>query len=211
MKNTLILLLPFLLVLACSAPVEEGFTSIFDGKSWQGWEGDKTFFRIEDGAIVAGKMDANIPVNQFLCTGQNFDDFELKMKVKFTARDNNAGIQFRSSRIPNDHEVIGYQADVGFMGKQPLWGSLYDESRRKRFLRQASEEQVLAVLKPDDWNEYHIYCQGPIVKFWLNNTLVLEYQETEANIGRDGVICVQIHGGPPSEAWYKDIRIKELN
>ena len=209
MKISSVLVLFPLLLVSCSDAAEDGFTSIFDGRSWQGWEGDKTHFRLQSDAIVAGSLEAPIPQNQFLCTEQRYGDFELRMKVKFTSRDNNAGIQFRSSRIPDDHEVIGYQADVGFMGERPLWGSLYDESRRKRFLLEAPADKVLEVLKPDDWNNYRILCQGASIKFWLNDALVLEYEETEENISREGVICVQIHGGPAAEAWYKDIEIKE--
>ncbi|MBL64146.1 MAG: glycosyl hydrolase, partial [Opitutae bacterium] len=33
---------------------QKGFISLFDGKSLKGWEGKKKFFRVEDGAIVAG-------------------------------------------------------------------------------------------------------------------------------------------------------------
>ena len=199
----------WLLLAACTPENDSEFTPIFDGQSWQGWEGSKDFFRIESGAIVAGSLDTIIPLNQFLCTEQEYEDFELRMKVKFTSRENNAGIQFRSTRIPNNHEVIGYQADIGFTDR-PVWGSLYDESRRKRFLVEASAEKVLSVLHPESWNDYRIYCKGPEIKFWLNDQLVLEYRETEPDIARQGSICVQIHSGPPAEAWYKDIEIRPI-
>jgi hypothetical protein len=29
-------------------------------------------------------------------------------------------------------------------------------------------------------------------------------------VPRYGIIAVQIHSGPPTEAWYKDITIEEL-
>ena len=38
----------------------------------------------------------------------------------------------------------------------------------------------------------------------------IDYTETEEGIDRTGIIAVQIHGGPPSDAWYKDIVIEEL-
>jgi hypothetical protein len=133
------------------------------------------------------------------------------MKVRFTSRENNAGIQFRTSRIPDHHEVIGYQADVGFLGAHPIWGSLYDESRRNRFLAEPPAEKVLEVLKPEGWNDYRIRCVGPHIQFWLNGTLVMEYEEEDDSVARSGVICVQIHSGAPAEAWYRDMLIKELN
>lgn len=203
----------FCLIALCwgchSAPTEE-YKSIFDGQTWEGWEGSKDFFRIEDQAIVAGSLAREIPKNQFLCTEEIYGDFELRVKVKFTSTENNAGIQFRTKRIPNDHEVIGYQADIGFLNDRPLWGSLYDESRRNMFLLQADPNQVRSVVKVDDWNDYRILCKGKEVKLWLNDTLVLEYEEFEEDIDEEGVICVQIHSGVPAEAWYKDIEIRAL-
>jgi len=211
MKNSFFyLFLLALIVQSCSDSTTPGFTSLFDGKNWTGWEGSKDFFRIEDKSIVAGTLDGTIPTNQFLCTEKTFADFELRMQVKFAYKNNNAGIQFRSSRIPDHHEVIGYQADVGYAGDLLVWGALYDESRRKRFLTELQPEKINAALKPDDWNDYRIYCKGPSIKFWLNDRLVLEYEETEDEIAKSGVICVQIHGGQPAEAWYRGIEIREL-
>ena len=39
----------------------------------------------------------------------------------------------------------------------------------------------------------------------------VDYTEPDDSIEQTGLIGLQIHGGPPSEAWYKDIRLKELN
>jgi hypothetical protein len=39
----------------------------------------------------------------------------------------------------------------------------------------------------------------------------VDYTETEPGIAPRGVIALQIHGGNPSEAWYKDISIKEFS
>ncbi len=60
--------------------------------------------------------------------------FELRLQAKLVGDGKNAGIQFRSQRIPNHHEVIGYQCDMGEMGNRSIWGSIYDESRRKKFI-----------------------------------------------------------------------------
>lgn len=190
-------------------PAVIGKTSrpLFDGKSLDGWEGNKKMFRVEDGAIVAGTLKERIPHNEFLCTTDEFENFELRLKVKVKGEGVNAGIQFRTKRIPNHHEVSGYQADVG----AGWWGKLYDESRRNRVLAGIDEQEVAKVLKPDDWNEYVIRCEGPRVQLWLNGLQTVDYTEKEEGIARSGVIAVQIHGGPPSEAWYKDISIRLLS
>ncbi len=101
---------------------EAGFTPLFDGKSFAGWEGNRDVFRIEDGAIVAGNLKKPIPRNEFLCTKKTYEDFELRLKAKLVGAGNNAGVQFRSKRIPDHHEVIGYQCDMGDAFGGSVWG-----------------------------------------------------------------------------------------
>jgi hypothetical protein len=196
------------LLLTCTALTADGFQPLFDGKSLAGWEGNPDMFRVQDKAIVAGTLQSRIARNEFLCTTRQYDDFELRLKVKVIGAGANAGIQIRSQRIPNHHEMIGYQADVG----QGWWGKLYDESRRRRVLAGPAEGEDLAgVLKPDDWNDYVIRCQGPRIQLWINGKQTVDYTEADESIQQRGLIGVQIHSGPPSEAWYKDIRLRELN
>ena len=197
-----------MLQLAMSAgAAEEGFEPLFDGRSLDGWEGNLKIFRVEDGAIVGGTLSERIARNEFLCTTRDYGDFELRLKFKVLGKGANAGVQFRSRRIPNHHEVKGYQADLG----DGWWGSLYDESRRNKILAAADAAAVNKVLKRDDWNDYTIRCQGPQnpaldQRASRRSTTRSPTQAIEQN----GLIGLQIHGGPPSEAWYKDIRIKKL-
>jgi hypothetical protein len=193
-------------VAAADDTAEPGFTPLFDGKSFDGWEGNLAHFRIEDGAIVAGTLKAKIPRNEFLCTKKQYGDFELRLKFKVVGEGANAGVQIRSQRIPNHHEVRGYQADLG----EAYWGSLYDESRRNKILAAADKAVIAAALKPNDWNDYTIRCEGPRIQLWINGQQTVDYTEPDDKIERSGIIGVQIHGGPPSEAWYKDLRLKEL-
>jgi hypothetical protein len=108
--------------------------------------------------------------------------------------------------------VSGYQADIGGeSGPYPIvWGSLYDESRRNTMIAIADAEEVRKVLKPDGWNEYVIRCEGSRIQMWLNGLRTVDYTETEESIASTGIIGLQVHGGPPTEAWYKDITIKEI-
>jgi hypothetical protein len=183
---------------------------LFDGRTLEGWEGNREIFRVQDGAIVGGTLKQKIDHNWFLCTTKEYGDFELRLKCKLIGEGANAGIQFRTKRIPNHYEVSGYQADMG----QQWWGKLYDESRRRRVLAgpesEAEQAKLAAVLKPNDWNEYVIRCQGPRIQIWLNGLQTVDYTEQEEGIERTGIVAVQIHGGPPSEAWYKDIELVEL-
>src|SRR5207249_3518542 len=106
---------------------------LFDGKTLAGWEGEtKKTWRVEDGAIAGGSLDEAVPRNEFLCTTKGYGDFELRLKFKLQGdpKSANGGVQIRTKRIPNHHEVIGYQADIG----EGYWGALYDESRRNKVL-----------------------------------------------------------------------------
>ena len=182
--------------------------SLFDGRTFDGWEGNLDFFRVQDGAIVAGSLQRAIPRNEFLCTTGVYEDFELRLSVKLLGdpASANAGIQIRSRRIPNHHEMIGYQADMG----QHYWGCLYDESRRRTILAKPDAQKLRDILKPGDWNEYVIRCVGPRVQLWLNGFQTVDYTEADTTIEQAGIIGLQVHGGPPTEAWYKDITIKTL-
>jgi hypothetical protein len=200
--------LAFLLAAPCLA-ADPKPVALFDGKTFAGWEGDtdKTW-RIEDGVIVGGSLDAAVPRNEFLCTTKTYGDFELKVVFKLTGDKDkmNAGVQFRTRRIPKHHEVVGYQADMG----QDYWGALYDESRRKKVLAKPDPKVLEKAVKHGDWNEYTIRCEGPRVRLWLNGTLTVDYTEADDAIDRTGVIGLQVHGGAKAKVYYKSVTIEEL-
>jgi hypothetical protein len=205
------------LFLARSAPAQEaplapepGFLSLFNGMDLTGWEGKPEWFRIEQGAIVAGKLDTKIPHNFFLCTQHEYGDFELRLQVKTRGDGVNGGIQIRSRRVEGSDEVSGYQADIGGVPNRLVWGGLYDESRRNKFLAESDPGRLKTLVKPDDWNDYVIRCVGPRIELLINGEKTVDYSEQETQIARKGVIGVQVHSGPPCEVWYRRLRIKTL-
>lgn len=183
---------------------------LFDGDSLAGWEGNAYWFRTEDNAIVAGRLNEKIPHNVFLCTMENYDNFDLRYEAKLVGEGKNAGVQFRSKRVPDSHEVSGYQADIGQAFKRPVWGSLYDESRRRKMLAEPEAEMVRKLIKEGEWNQFRVLCQGNRIQIFLNGVKTVDYTEKEKGIPGYGKIGLQIHSGPPSEAWYRNIRILQL-
>ena len=182
------------------------FARIFDGTTFSGWEGDTSkAFRIEEGAIVGGSLKAPIPQNEFLCTTRPYASFVLKLECRLKAA--NGGIQIRSRRVPESPEVSGYQADMDSGGS--FWGCLYDESRRG-MLVQADQAKVLPNVKKDDWNAYEVRCEGPRIRLFVNGVQTADYTEADEDILLSGIIAVQVHGGAPSETWYRNISIAEL-
>ena len=190
------------------AVISAGGDNLFNGKDLSGWNGDTAVFRVEDGAIVGGSLKALLSHNEFLASDREFGDFELTLKFKITGdpKQANAGVQFWSQRVPNEREMIGYQADIG----QNYWGCLYDESRRKKVLVQPDAALIAKTIKPDDWNDYRIRAEGKHIQLWLNGVQTVDYTEPEADIAQRGKFGLQVHAGPPMEVRYKDLKIVEL-
>src|SRR5215510_9621053 len=127
---------------------------LFNGSDLSGWDQDTLdIWSVRDGMIVG--RSPGMKHNDFLRTKKVYGDFVLRVRFRLIGGQGNAGIQFRTDPIPGSHEVSGYQADIG----QEYWGCLYDESRRKKVLVQASPES-LAGLRKDGWNEYVITARG---------------------------------------------------
>src|SRR5262245_16734727 len=85
--------LTFVLLTAVASAQAPGFTSLFDGRSLSGWEGNEKIFRVEDGAIVAGSKTERIAHNEFLASKDEFFDFELRLKARLVGQGQNAGVQ----------------------------------------------------------------------------------------------------------------------
>jgi hypothetical protein len=207
-SSRLRLLCAFALILLPFASVAKTI-KLSEGKSFKNWEGNTNLWHIKDGAFVGGNGDKKVPHNDFLCTKGQFTNFVLTLKFKLTGTEGfvNGGVQFRSQRIPNNFECVGYQAD---MGDPSWWGCLYDESRRNKVLVQSPMEEVNKVLKRNEWNDYKIRCEGKQIQLWINGVKTVDYTETDPNIPDYGLIGLQVHGGGITQAAYKDIVIEEL-
>lgn len=213
---------------------------LFNGESLEGWEGSSTFFRVEKGAIVGGSLEKPIDKSYYLCTERKYENFELNLSAKFITGDlkTNGGISFRAKRVPNSNEVMGYQADIGYIdasaialfsdftpkdttGIYPLWGSLVDENRpnTSRYPRPdifpviiykvANKELVEEAIDPKGWNAVHIKANGPDIEIKINGVSTATYTE-KGDVPTDGCICLQTHAGEPYEVWYKDITLNQL-
>ena len=174
---------------------------LFNGKNLEGWEGNNNIWRVHRGAIVGGNKKDTIAQNEFLSTTSSYKNFDLEVKFKIKGYGGfiNAGIQFHSQRLNNPpNEMAGYQADIG----EGCMGSLYDESRRDKYLVKADQGKV--TLKKG-WNRYKIRSKGNTITLWINDKETLTYSEQDATIPLSGKIGLQIHGGGILEIFYKDI------
>lgn len=195
--------LTVLLALSTLAQAEEGFTPLFDGKTLNGWQGDPSFWSVEDGTIVGSSDAKKVPHNTFLSTTKSYKNFVLK--VEFKLRNHNSGVQVRSEQRP-DYVVAGYQAD---MAEKRYMGILYEE-RGRGILCDVNPAEVAKHVKPGDWNEYTITCNGPNLKFELNGYTTVDYTETSDKGAKEGIFAFQLHAGPAMKVWFRNVRIREL-
>lgn len=102
----------------------EGYISIFDGKSLNGWEGQAGLWRVESGAIV-GETAKDMFVswafpNTFLIRrGITAKDFDLKLEIK-VEKGGGSGIQYRSSVGTEAGKTPGKANE----GRDPRWSMI---------------------------------------------------------------------------------------
>ncbi len=227
-----------------SVPVDDarqaGWISLFDGKTLKGWEvkcreqdREKQYWRVEKGTITA-EVPAGSQHNYiWLMATNEYDDFELTLKVQtYAGGAGNSGIQVRSRYDDRARWLDGPQVDINPPGP---WrnGFLYDETR-------GVQKWVSPIVGPPDmakpehapkgwnwahadtadhWNEVHIICRGTAVKTIMNGVTVVDYDgagqlddkiHLERAVGMKGHIFLQIHPGGPMTIRFKDIRLRKL-
>lgn len=211
MKTILLATLLGMSALSLAAADNGHGVPIFDGRTFNGWDGDtnKTW-RIQDGAFVGGTLSTTVPRNEFIATTKSYTNFVLRLKFKLVGTEGfvNGGVQIRSERTKTPpNEMAGYQVDIG---EPEWWGSIYDESRRNKVVAKSDIVAIKKTLKLGDWNTYEIRAEGKRVRAWINGVPAVDYTEPDDAIVQHGRLGFQVHGGGKTEAWYKDITIEVL-
>jgi hypothetical protein len=183
-----------------AAFAQEGFRPLFNGRNLDGWSGDPRFWSVRDGMIVGSTEKAKLPHNEFLISKQSFGNFILRAECRL--RNHNSGIQFRSEALP-DWVVRGYQAD---MAADNYWGNIYDEKGTRGTIVDGWPK-AKTVVHLQDWNEYEISCNGDHIQVKLNG---VETADLHDSARLTGIIALQLHAGPPMEAYFRNIRIKRI-
>ena len=189
-------------------PGADGWIDLFDGTTLNGWvhmNGGHRF-TIEDGAIVGRTVEASASMNSFLCTLQEFDNFELEVE---TAIDpvTNSGIQIRSKVRPVQMTGRSFEAAAGRVnGPQveirrtykglPSTGMLYGEAMGTDWLTsQEKIEKGHAFFIDDGWNKVRVVANGPRIQTWVNGQPVEDLvNEAAYKTHARGFIGLQIHG-----------------
>lgn len=189
-----------------AAGADDGFKSIFDGKSFEGWKPAKEHpetWKIEDGALVARGERCHL---FYVGDTKPFKDFELKVDV-MTEPNSNGGIYFHTKYQDTDWPKYGFECQVNVShGDWKKTGSLYDVVN-----------VPASPAKDRQWWTQHIIVQGRKVTVKIDDKILFEYtQPAGAQAGKDftrvldeGTFALQAHD-PNSVVRYKNIRVKRL-
>jgi len=184
----------------------EGFRSLFDGKTLEGWEqhGGKAVYKVEDGAIVGHSVPNT--QNSFMCTKERFTDFELLFEVNVD-KGLNSGVQIRSNIKGNDR-MFGPQVEIELAPGES--GYIYGEATGRGWL--SPKREVKDAYKNGEWNQYRVVAKGNNIKTFVNDTPVADLTDDE--MSKEGFIGLQVHGvGGREEPMYvrwRNIKIREL-
>jgi hypothetical protein len=198
--------------------VEEGYTSLFNGKDLTGWKyGKRGNGEHKDGAgyqVENGVLFSTVKDGGNLYTEKEYGDFSFKFEFKLTANANN-GVGIRAPG-EGDAAYVGMEIQVlddsgsSYQKLQPFQyhGSIYDLVACKRGFQKPVGE----------WNEQEIYAKGRQIRVTLNGTVIVDANlddiKDEAKIKKHpgmnrtkGHIGFLGHG---ARVEFRNLRIKEL-
>ena len=202
----------FLFLVTQQAVAQNGWVSLFDGKTLTGWKRivGGADYTVEDGTIV-GSTVVNSG-NSFLVTEKEFGDFVLEMDVKIDDTTANSGVQVRSHFDPAGHQgkglVYGCQFEIDPSSRR--WsGGIYDEGRRDWLYPTSLHAAAQDAFKVGQFNHIRIECIGHDMKTWINGVAIAYLVDA---MDSRGFIGLQVHAiSNPAFAgekvYFKNIRI----
>ena len=195
--------------------LEEGFVSIFDGESLDGWHrhedlpGDQVGgqWEVADGAIVGDQYPEGH--GGFLVTDDKYTDYELRLETKLDYPVD-SGVFLRVGPTGESHQVtLDYRPEgtIAAIYMAYLQG----------FVEKSPEAREL--FKKNAWNDMRVRIEGEPahIQVWLNGEKVTDFQHTEETsegAPSTGFIGLQVHPGASYEAGnkvrFRNIRVKRL-
>ena len=211
---------------------DEGWVSLFDGKTTTGWRGyNKAAFPEKGWEVVNGTLhciesgNGEAGLGGDIIYDKKFHNFELSLEWKI-GEGGNSGIFILAQEIPDEPIYVSApefqlldndrhpDAKLGVNGNRKA-SSLYD-------LIPAVPQNTKHA---GEWNQAGILCYDGTVVFRSNGANVVEFHlwtddwkkmiagskfkdyEWFLNTAKEGYIGLQDHG---SDVWFRNIKIKEL-
>lgn len=179
-------------------PAPDGYESIFNGSSLDGWTMQWPGLWTVEERVLVGRQDPEHGGDSWLFTNREWDDFSLEMQFQTTAACN-SGIGIRMpAGVEGRPSQYGYEIQVSDVDEQFPTGSI--------FRHVAASQQ----LHRSGWNTIAIICVADHIVVYLNRQKVVNARLEGSTKGRIGL---QVHGGEnfaDQVVQFRNIRIKDL-
>jgi hypothetical protein len=195
--------------MAGNAQGNDGWISLFDGQSLNGWRASEApgTFRVENGVLVVHGPRAHLfydgPVGN-----HDFRNFEWKADV-LTFPGANSGMYFHTAYQETGWPSKGYEVQVN---------NSHTDPRRTGSLYAVDDVMNVSPAKDGEWFTQHVIVEGKRVRVLVNGQQVTDYTEP-ADAGRSadmggrvlssGTVAIQGHD-PQSVVHYRNIMIRPL-
>jgi hypothetical protein len=191
-------------------PDADGFVTIFDGTSLDGWKKSTEHpdsIQLKDGAIVANGERCHL---FYVGDEQPFKNFDFKCEV-MTKPHSNGGIYFHTKYQDKDWPAQGHECQVN---------NSYDKDPQKTGGVYKVAKVLEAPANDDEWFKYEIIVQGKHVVIKINDKLTADYTEDTDALAKEkgiepgrrvgeGTFALQAHD-PGSTVMYRNIKVKRL-
>jgi len=174
MKKLLKLLAVILMVsFANNLNAKPKWISLFNGKDLNGWfVRGKATWDVQDGILVGeGGMG-------HIYTDATCSDFEVKGMFRITGTNSNSGFYFRANLPADNPDAFprGYEAQI-CNSQEAYTGWLWKPGKP------TGKPDTPLMTKDGEWFRYRIRAVGTHIQFWINNKLVMTYDDAEYTSG----------------------------
>jgi len=195
---------------ADKTPDADGFVTIFDGTSLDGWKKATEHpdsIQLKDAAIVANGERCHL---FYVGDEKPFKNFDFKCEV-MTKPSSNGGIYFHTKYQETNWPAQGHECQVNntFERDPQKTGGVYNLAR-----------VLEAPAKDNEWFKYEIIVQGNHVVTKINDKVAADYTEDPEALSKnkkiesgrrvgEGTFALQAHD-PGSTVMYRNIKVKRL-
>jgi serine/threonine protein kinase len=216
-----------------SSGTADAFQPLFNGRDLTGWDGDPTYWSIQEGAITAFAPEEGVKRRENTCLiwHEPLADFELRLSYRqkdvITEKPANSGIMYRARRL-GEWQMRGYQMDL----HGPVTGTLLllqedlrdlrVEAGKVAVLKTAKNETAIEysgtaataaelrkAFKKGDWNDIVITAQGNRLRHVINGVTTADVMDERPLVrALSGLLALEMKRA--TVVQFRDIRLKKL-